>query len=165
MRYLDRLKGLSDTGCGAGELLENPLHEHLQNLQNPSKGSFDGFVGRGEGTFPKESGRRDVRPTTTRWSRKHPGRYSAEVAHRSRTVPDQVLADDPAVFTAEPLTERTADNSITDRSCLRCPYRKRPGMSDPGYCGGGRDDLPGAYGLHHPLRQLPEDGGASCTIC
>lgn len=47
--------------------------------------------------------------------------------------------------------------------CSTCRHRKRPGRADPGYCGGGRDDLPPAYGLHHPLRKLPDDQGASCT--
>lgn len=47
--------------------------------------------------------------------------------------------------------------------CSTCRRRKRPGRADPGYCGGGRDDLPGAYGLHHPLRRLPDDQGASCA--
>ena len=49
------------------------------------------------------------------------------------------------------------------RNCSTCRHRKRPGRADPGYCGGGRDDLPAAYGLHHPLRKLPADQGASCA--
>jgi cobalamin biosynthesis Mg chelatase CobN len=48
------------------------------------------------------------------------------------------------------------------RGCSTCRHRKRPGLS-AGYCGGGRDDLPAAYGLHHPLRKLPADQGASCA--
>lgn len=48
------------------------------------------------------------------------------------------------------------------RGCSTCRHRKRPGLS-AGYCGGGRDDLPPAYGLHHPLRKLPDDQGASCA--
>lgn len=48
------------------------------------------------------------------------------------------------------------------RGCSTCRHRKRPGLS-AGYCGGGRDDLPAAYGLHHPLRKLPDDQGAGCT--
>jgi len=49
------------------------------------------------------------------------------------------------------------------RNCSTCRHRKRPGRADPGYCGGGRDDLPPAYGLHHPLRKLPDDQGAGCA--
>ena len=50
----------------------------------------------------------------------------------------------------------------TARGCKSCRHRKRPGLS-AGYCGGGRDDLPGAYGLHHPLRKLPDDQGEGCA--
>ena len=50
----------------------------------------------------------------------------------------------------------------TPTGCKTCRHRKRPGLS-AGYCGGGRDDLPGAYGLHHPLRKLPADQGESCA--
>ena len=46
------------------------------------------------------------------------------------------------------------------RACRDCDHFARPGKS-AGYCGG-RDDLPLAYGAHHPLRRLPADGGASC---
>lgn len=49
-----------------------------------------------------------------------------------------------------------------DFVCRRCASFRRPGLSD-GYCGG-RDDLPPAYTPGHPLRQLPENGGASCSI-
>jgi hypothetical protein len=57
----------------------------------------------------------------------------------------------------------TKPTSITVATgCKSCRHRRRPGLS-AGYCGGGRDDLPGAYGLHHPLRKLPADQGASCA--
>lgn len=46
-------------------------------------------------------------------------------------------------------------------SCKTCAHRLRPGLSD-GLCSG-RNDLPLAYTPGHPLRQLPADGGASCT--
>jgi len=46
-------------------------------------------------------------------------------------------------------------------SCGLCHHFSLQGLSR-GYCGG-RDDLPHAYGKNHPLRQLPEDGGATCT--
>lgn len=48
-----------------------------------------------------------------------------------------------------------------ESSCRTCAHLGRPGLSD-GHCGG-RDDLPPAYGPGHPLRQLPADGGASCS--
>lgn len=48
----------------------------------------------------------------------------------------------------------------TVKACQCCEHYTRPGKSD-GYCGG-RDDLPLAYGVNHPLRRLPADRGASC---
>ena len=45
-------------------------------------------------------------------------------------------------------------------ACRTCTHRRRPGLSD-GYCGE-RADLPPAYTHGHPLRKLPDDGGASC---
>ena len=57
----------------------------------------------------------------------------------------------------------TRPTSITVATgCKSCRHRKRPGRSDPGYCSW-RDDLPPAYGLHHPLHRLPDDQGASCA--
>ena len=47
-------------------------------------------------------------------------------------------------------------------SCTSCRHCRRPGLS-ASYCSGGRDDLPSAYGLHHPLRKLPDDRGATCA--
>lgn len=49
----------------------------------------------------------------------------------------------------------------TLKACQCCEHFTRPGKSE-GYCGG-RDDLPPAYGVNHPLRRLPADGGASCN--
>jgi len=47
--------------------------------------------------------------------------------------------------------------------CRWCALHRRPGRA-PGYCASpGRDDLPPAYGIHHPLRKLPADQGASCA--
>ncbi|GEC97639.1 hypothetical protein ZRA01_37120 [Zoogloea ramigera] len=48
-----------------------------------------------------------------------------------------------------------------ETSCRTCAHFRRPGLSD-GYCCE-RDDLPPAYTPGHPLRKLPDDGGASCT--
>lgn len=47
-----------------------------------------------------------------------------------------------------------------ESSCLTCANRRSPGLSG-GYCVE-RDDLPPAYTPGHPLRRLPDDGGASC---
>lgn len=55
---------------------------------------------------------------------------------------------------------QAAANDAAVTACVECQHFARPGKSD-GYCGG-RDDLPLAYGVNHPLRKLPADGGASC---
>lgn len=46
------------------------------------------------------------------------------------------------------------------KCCQDCIHFSSPGLSD-GYCGQ-RQDLPPAYGINHPLRKLPADGGAGC---
>lgn len=102
----------------------------------------------------------------------------------------EILAAYPRAVAAEPLPERTATRAATviERDellalvaaqkvagavagcnpkkapvgCSTCRHRKRPGRADPGYCSA-REDLPGAYGLHHPLRRLPDDQGATCA--
>ncbi len=56
---------------------------------------------------------------------------------------------------------RAGPAALPARSCRTCRHLKRPGLSD-GHCGG-RDDLPPAYTAGHPLRRLPDDGGANCT--
>lgn len=45
--------------------------------------------------------------------------------------------------------------------CGLCRHIRRPGIANR-YCAG-RDDLPPAYGLGHPLRQLPADQGVTCS--
>lgn len=50
---------------------------------------------------------------------------------------------------------------MTRKGCTTCIHRARPGRVDVGYCAG-REDLPPAYGEHHPLRQLPAGRGAAC---
>lgn len=47
------------------------------------------------------------------------------------------------------------------RGCLSCRHRVRPGRSG-GYCAA-RDDLLPAYGINHPLKKLPGDGGEFCS--
>ena len=74
---------------------------------------------------------------------------------------DHAGARQSAAQSAQQSAQESAQQS-TARGCSTCRHRKRPGLS-AGYCGGGRDDLPGAYGLHHPLRKLPADEGESCA--
>lgn len=84
--------------------------------------------------------------------------YRAIAAERGITV-----ARTDSRQSAQQSAKQSAQKSAA-QSCRSCRHRKRPGRADPGYCGGGRDDLPGAYGLHHPLRKLPGDQGASCAV-
>lgn len=51
--------------------------------------------------------------------------------------------------------------TVQPHACNECKHLARPGRST-GYCGG-RSDLAAAYGETHPLRILPDDGGASCV--
>ena len=55
----------------------------------------------------------------------------------------------------------TSKSSAILRACTTCKHRATVGIRAV-YCGGGRDDLSKAYGINHPLRKLPRDGGATC---
>ncbi len=104
----------------------------------------------------------------TRWLLHYADRKPVEVYFAPAADHVEALAGYPDAVAAEPLPEvRTpVRNEVrmesAARGCSTCRHRKRPGLS-AGYCGGGRDDLPGAYGAHHPLRQLPADQGATCA--
>ena len=100
--------------------------------------------------------------------------YAGDTDQDRQEAADAALADPEAALTCYRAiaAERgitvvlpviTKPTSITVATgCKSCRHRRRPGLS-AGYCGGGRDDLPPAYGLHHPLRKLPADQGASCA--
>ncbi|MCK2097572.1 hypothetical protein [Thauera aromatica] len=225
-RYLDLLKRADQGGaCTQGHQTTNH-----QNLQNPEKGGFDGFVGRSYGTRAHTHPAADETPTDTA----QPVRASGWLFHFADREPleswfspavdhDEALAAEPDALAAEPIPEHITraanlierdellalvraiyagdtdqdrreaiDAALADPAgaltcyraiaaergiavhgpvrtpvrssvrtqtavvgCSTCRHRKRPGRADPGYCGGGRDDLPGAYGLHHPLKKLP----------
>ena len=105
----------------------------------------------------------------TRWLVHFLDREPVEVHFAPAADHDEALAAYRDAVAAEPLPEvrttpvRNAVRTETAaRGCSTCRHRRRPGLS-AGYCGGGRDDLPGAYGLHHPLRKLPADEGESCA--
>ena len=81
----------------------------------------------------------------------------------------RAIANERGIVVARAVAHQSARQSAQQsvqqsaaRNCSTCRHRKRPGLS-AGYCGGGRDDLPPAYGLHHPLRKLPADLGATCA--
>ena len=86
--------------------------------------------------------------------------YRAISSERGITV-ERADARQSSAQSARQSVQQSVQQSAA-RNCSTCRHRKRPGLS-AGYCGGGRDDLPPAYGLHHPLRKLPDDQGASCA--
>lgn len=130
------------------------------------------------GTAEKDKGGSDsaeTRPTDTAppiratgWLLHYADRDPLHVHFSPAADHDEALAAHPDAVAAEPLPEPVAQSASQSAQksavlgCSTCRHRKRPGLS-AGYCGGGRDDLPGAYGQHHPLRQLPADQGASCA--
>lgn len=69
----------------------------------------------------------------------------------------EVLAAYPDAVAAEPL-----QIAAPLKSCWDCRHRRRPGLADEGYCAR-RTDTPRAYGDHHPLHRLLDDGGAGCN--
>lgn len=175
-RYLDLLKRAHHGGADAGACVHERQTTNHQNQQNPEKVGFDGFVGRSDGTHAHThpaagETQTDTAPhvRATRWLLHYADREPLEVHFAPAADHDEALAAYRAAVAAEPLPEvRTTPVRIevctetAARGCSTCRHRRRPGLS-AGYCGGGRDDLPGAYGLHHPLRKLPADEGAGCA--
>ena len=174
-RYLDLLKMADQGGADAGACVQERQMTNHQNLQNPEKGGFDGFVGRSDGTRAHTHPAVGETPTdtapplqATRWLLHFAERDPLEVWFSPTVDHDEALAGYPDALAAEPLPEPVAQSAQESapqsaaRGCSACRHCKRPGLS-AGYCGGGRDDLPAAYGAHHPLRRLPDDQGASCT--
>jgi len=99
-----------------------------------------------------------------------PDRQPVEVHFWPPATLAEALTGYPTAINAEPMQAppapdagrwRAGPAALPARSCRTCRHLKRPGLSD-GHCGG-RDDLPAAYGPGHPLRRLPDDGGAGCT--
>lgn len=135
MSYLDRLKKSANAGGGT-----------LQNHQNPESRGFVGFEGTPPAPFQKIEGVKAANDP----EQKQPIDHAAEA-----------LPDHAAPRQSEPQGARQSAQKSAAPSCKTCRHLKRPGLA-PGYCGE-RDDLPPAYGPGHPLRRLPDDGGASCT--
>lgn len=156
MSYLDRLK--KSGGAGGGT---------LQNHQNLETGGFVGFEGTAPGPFQKiegaeaandpppkaQIGRRD--DAFSIWLIRCPHRLPFEVYLSPPGTLAEVLQTYTTAIRAEPVQRQEPP-----RACRTCRHLKRPGLAN-GYCGE-RDDLPPAYGPGHPLRRLPDDGGACC---
>lgn len=94
-----------------------------------------------------------------------PATLAEALATYSEAVAAEPLPDDAAPRQSEQQGARQSAQESAQKSavpsCKTCRHLKRPGLS-AGYCGG-RDDLPPAYTPGHPLRRLPNDGGASCA--
>lgn len=172
-RYLDLLKGSDLVGAGGGASVQERQMTNHQNLHNPVQGGSDGFVGRSDGTRAHSHPAARMAPTDTtppvraaRWLVHYADRESMEVHFAPAADHAEILAAYTDAVAAEPMPEvRTpvrneVHTKTAARGCSTCRHRRRPGLS-LGYCGG-RDDLPPAYGDHHPLRKLPDDQGVNC---
>ncbi|MGQ5488788.1 hypothetical protein ACUH78_08045 [Thauera sp. ZXT1-4] len=158
---LERAAGTAGTADVPADVPANPL----QTLAGTA------------GTAEKDKGGGDssVMPPTdtappiraTRWLLHYADREPVEVHFAPAADHPEALVAYPDAVAAEPLPEPLAQSAHESarqsaaRGCSTCRHRKRPGLS-AGYCSG-RDDLPGAYGEHHPLRKLPDDHGDGCA--
>lgn len=109
-RYLDLLRK-ADQGGACAQERQTANH---QNLQNPDKGGFDGFVGRSEGTRADTRSAAGETPTGTA----PPTRATGRLVHFSDREPlevyfypaadhAEVLVAYPGAVEAEPVPERT----------------------------------------------------------
>ena len=162
---LERAAGTAGTADVPADVPANPL----QTLAGTAGTAGTAEKGKGGGdsseTLPS-----DTAPPirATRWLLHYADRDPLHVHFSPAADHDEALAAYPDAVAAEPLPEPVAQSASQSAQksaqksaalgCSTCRHRKRPGLS-AGYCGGGRDDLPGAYGLHHPLRQLPAARG------
>ena len=135
MGYLERLKKSANAGAGT-----------LKNQNNPETEGFLGSLGTPPAPFQKIEGVKAAND---------PGQ-NQPLAHAAEALSDHADTRQSARQSAQELAQKPAVPS-----CKTCRHLHRPGLSD-GHCGG-RDDLPPAYTPGHPLRRLPDDGGASCT--
>ena len=163
---LERAAGTAGTAGVPAGVLANPLQTLAGTAGTAGTAEKDKGGGDSSEALPT-----DTAPPVraTRWLIHFLDREPMEVWFSPAADHDEVLAAYRDAVAAEPLAEvRTTPVRIevrtetAARGCSTCRHRRRPGLS-AGYCGGGRDDLPGAYGLHHPLRKLPADEGESCA--
>lgn len=160
-----RAAGTAGTADVPADVPANPLQTLAWTAGTAGTAQKDKGGGDSSETLPT-----DTAPPirATRWLIHFADREPLEVYLAPAADHAEALVAYPDAVAAEPLPEvrtpvRNAVRTETAaRGCSTCRHRKRPGLS-AGYCGGGRDDLPGAYGLHHPLRKLPDDQGESCA--
>jgi len=176
---LERAAGTAGTADVPADVPANPL----QTLAGTAGTAGTAEKDKG-GSDSAETPPTDTAPPlqATRWLLHYADRDPLEVWFAPAVDHDEALAGYPDALAAEPLLDHAgARQSAHESAHLRahksaeesarksavgggatCRHRRRPGLS-AGYCGGERDDLPGAYGAHHPLRRLPDDMGATCA--
>ena len=163
---LERAAGTAGTAGVPAGVLANPLQTLAGTAGTAGTAEKDKGGGDSSETLPS-----DTAPPirATRWLIHYADREPLEVWFAPAADHDEALAAYKDAVAAEPLAgvsvsavSASVSAESTARGCSTCRHRRRPGLS-AGYCGGGRDDLPAAYGLHHPLRKLPDDQGAGCT--
>lgn len=165
---LERLTRCDSGTSGTSRVLADVPANPLQTLGGTSgtSGTSGKCKGGGEVSEPLPT---DTAPPirALRWLIHFLDRDPLEVIFAPAASHAEVLAAEPDAVAAEPLPEvRTPVRSAVRTEtrvpgCKSCRHMARPGLS-AGYCSG-RDDLPTAYGLRHPLRKLPDDEGADCA--
>lgn len=156
-RYLDALKKSGKVGEREPNKPNKPPASPIAN----GKSSFLGFLGTPPPTLETIFSANDdtKQPDTAisfAWLIHFTDREPLTVSFSPEVTQAEALASYPDAVAAEPI----APPLPIETSCRDCQHFMRPGHSS-GYCAG-RDDLPFAYGVNHPLRKLPDDGGASC---
>lgn len=190
MGYLDRLKKSANAGGSTLKNQNNPETEGFLGSLGTPPGPFQKIEGAQAANDPAPKLRPAPLPNAfVVWLIRCPDRQPVEVHFWPPATLAEALTGYPTAINAEPMQAphgaepepdkaqphqeekappapdagrwRAGPAALPARSCRTCGHLKRPGLSD-GHCGG-RDDLPAAYGPGHPLRRLPDDGGASCA--
>ncbi len=190
MSYLDRLKKSASAGAGTLQNHQNPESRGFVGFEGTPPGPFQKIEGSQAANDPAPKLRPAPLPNAfVVWLIRCPDRQPVEVHFWPPATLAEALTGYPTAINAEPMQAphgaepepdkaqphqeekappapdagrwRAGPAALPARSCRTCRHLYRPGLSD-GHCGG-RDDLPAAYGPGHPLRRLPDDGGAGCT--
>lgn len=190
MGYLERLKKSASAGAGHLQNHQNPESRGFVGFEGTPPGPVQKIEGSQAANDPAPKLRPAPLPNAfVVWLIRCPDRQPVEVHFWPPATLAEALTGYPTAINAEPMQTphgaepepdkaqphqeekappapdagrwRAGPAALPARSCRTCRHLKRPGLSD-GHCGG-RDDLPPAYTAGHPLRRLPDDGGASCT--
>jgi hypothetical protein len=156
--------GLTVTADG-DRLMVSPaelLTDDLRNLIRSNKGVLLRLAGGSAETIPGPAAENPLKPTkaTSTLPTDTARMFNACVAAGLYAEDERAIVTSMNVIDADSTRDLVmAMHERIDR-CYRCRHLARPGLSN-GHCAG-REDLPRAYGEHHPLRLLPADRGAAC---